>query len=201
MSHAIQLIVGLGNPGKEYMGTRHNAGVWMVSHIASALQERGQGQWQTTSKLQAMTTSVQVEQHDCRLLLPTTYMNLSGQSVLAAAQYYKISPEHILVIHDDVDLPVGAIKIKIGGGHGGHNGLRDIDAKLGTQAYTRIRIGVGRPARSKDVVDYVLHAPTQHELHDIEQAILKACSVLPLLLAGEINKAMQYLHTEETNIK
>jgi len=193
MSHPIQLIVGLGNPGKEYMKTRHNAGAWMVSHIASEFQ----GNWQVTNKLHALTTSVRIDQQECRLLLPTTYMNLSGQAVLAAAHYYKITPQNILVIHDDVDLPVGSIRIKIGGGHGGHNGLRDIDAKLGVQAYTRIRIGVGRPAHSKEVVDYVLHEPTQHEMLSIEKAILEACSVLPLLVAGESNKAMQQLHTGE----
>jgi len=193
MSQTIQLIVGLGNPGKEYAKTRHNAGTWLVS----ALAEQHRATWQATSKLHSLTTTVIIDNQDCRLLIPTTYMNLSGQAVQAATHYYKITPEQLLVVHDEIDLSVGVVRIKIGGGHGGHNGLRDIDAKLGTQKYTRIRIGVGRPAHAKQVVDYVLHEPSRHEMIDIERAIGEAYNVLPMLLAGDSARAMQQLHTED----
>lgn len=183
---SIALIVGLGNPGDRYTGTRHNAGFWLVERLAAQhciafrLESKFHGelcQWQQT-----------------HLLKPTTFMNRSGQAVAAVMRFYKILPTDILVIHDELDLPPGTARLKQGGGHGGHNGLKDIIAHLGSQDFLRLRIGIGRPAHSSEVTNYVLHEPTQQEQTDIDTAIDAALTIIPLLQTNELNKAMQLLH-------
>lgn len=188
----IQLIVGLGNPGKEYEQTRHNAGAWFVESLAD--------QTHTTlrpmAKFQGLHSIVEIHNQECHLLIPTTFMNLSGQAVKALASFYKIPAEAILVLHDEIDLPVGTVRLKFDGGHGGHNGLRDIIQHLGTHKFYRIRIGVGHPGTSQEVVDYVLKPPKKEEHSQIDIALQKAGEALPLILAGEYQKAMQQLHSE-----
>jgi PTH1 family peptidyl-tRNA hydrolase len=186
----VQLIVGLGNPGAEYEHTRHNAGAWFVTdlaHKAHTLLRR-------EARFQGQHCLAHLDHHDCHLLIPTTYMNHSGMSVKAVSHFYKIEPTAILIVHDEIDLPVGEVRLKYEGGHGGHNGLRDIIQHLNTNKFYRLRIGVGRP-HSKEVVDYVLEPPRRAELEQINAGIEKAYEILPLVLAGEFQKAMHKLHT------
>lgn len=187
----IQLIVGLGNPGAEYAKTRHNAGEWFIRQIA----ESANADLRKNAKFHGLHDTIKLHQQECHLLIPTTFMNLSGQSVQAVASYYKIPPENILVAHDEIDLSVGDIRLKFDGGHGGHNGLRDIISHLGSNKFYRLRIGVGRPAHSKDVHDYVLHPPKKPELELINIGIEKAIKILPLLMEGKCQQAMMNLHT------
>lgn len=191
MSSHIQLIVGLANPGKEYAGTRHNAGAWFVEALAS--QEVVL--LRPESKCHGLHALVTLHGNACHLLIPSTYMNLSGQAVGAAMRYYKLAPDAILIVHDDIDLPVGTIKLKYDGGDGGHNGLKDIIKHLRTPAFYRLRIGVDRPQHSSDVIDYVLHPPSKAERIAIDQALSHAHDILPFLMTGEMSKAMQILHT------
>lgn len=190
---AIQLIVGLANPGKEYEKTRHNAGAWLVEAIAQ--------QTRTTlrleSKFHGLQGIVHAFDHTLYLLIPTTYMNDSGLAVKACAKYHKIPSNAILVVHDDIDLPVGTIKLKFDGGDGGHNGLKDIIQHLATKQFHRLRIGVGHPGQSKDVVNYVLKPPSKTDRHLIDEAIVDAQQTLPLLIKGEMQKAMHQLHTKD----
>lgn len=195
MPSGIQLIVGLGNPGAEYEKTRHNAGAWFVSRIA----ESARTTLRNESKFHGLFGSAHLYGHDCQLLIPTTFMNLSGQSVAALMKFYKISPASILIAHDEIDLPAGEIRLKFDGGHGGHNGLRDIISHLNTKQFYRLRIGVGHPGNSKDVVDYVLHPPKKSEREQIDSSLEKADAVLPFLLRGEFPKAMQTLHTTNSS--
>lgn len=191
----IQLIVGLANPGKEYENTRHNAGAWFVQSLADYANIN----LKPTTKFQGLHGQANLHGQQCHLIIPTTYMNHSGQAVKALANYYKVSPENILIAHDDIDLPVGTVRLKLDGGDGGHNGLRDIVRHLGTKKFHRLRIGVGRPARGGgggDVVDYVLKNPSKADRQKIDDALARADQVLPLLVDGEIEKAMQQLHTE-----
>lgn len=192
MSSGISLIVGLGNPGAEYEQTRHNAGAWFVAQLA----RRADTNLRSNVKFHGLHSIAKLQGHDFHLLIPTTYMNLSGQAVQAVASYYKIAPENILVAHDEIDLPIGDIRLKLDGGHGGHNGLRDIISHLGTNKFHRLRIGVGHPGNSKLVHDYVLHAPKKAEQELIDHAIEDAERVVPLLLEGHIQKAMMELHTK-----
>lgn len=190
----IKLIVGLGNPGAEYAKTRHNAGAWLVKAFAA--------QYQVSLKRQkdiyGERGQVVLDNYRCSLCLPMTYMNLSGQAVVAFAHHYRLKPEQILVVHDELNLPVGAVKLKFSGGHGGHNGLRDIFAKLASQEFYRLRIGLGKPVnKHSDLADYVLHAPTKTEYIAIEAAMTRAMMVLPLLITGQINKAMKELNTDD----
>lgn len=180
----IKLIVGLANPGNHYMLTRHNAGEWFVNLFIPS------NAWKTESSLHA-----RVAKKDILFAIPTTYMNLSGQAVQALCHYYKIKPEEILIAHDEIDLPVGTIRLKQEGGHGGHNGLRDIIKHLGTQEFWRLRIGVGRPVVSSQVEHYVLSPPSKEERQQIDTSLTQAESILPLLLEGQLQKAMQFLHT------
>lgn len=186
----IQLIVGLGNPGAEYTNTRHNVGYWFIEklcehfHITPTLENKFKG----FHALISHSTSF-------RILLPITYMNRSGQAVGALANFYKIAPTNILVVHDELDLSVGTAKLKLDGGHGGHNGLRDIIAHLGTNRFYRLRIGIGHPG-SKDLVhDYVLHKPSLNDKTKIFAAIDQSLSVLPDILGGKMQQAMNTLHT------
>ena len=190
MSSGIRLIVGLGNPGADYEQTRHNAGAWFVSDIAPiALRQ--------TSKFHGQHAIVNLHSHECHLLIPSTFMNLSGQSVSALASYYKIPPEEILVAHDEIDLPAGDVRLKFDGGHGGHNGLRDIIRHLNTHRFYRLRIGVGHPGHSHEVVDYVLKPPKKSEREDINAALQEAETILPEILNGQFQKAMHALHTKK----
>jgi PTH1 family peptidyl-tRNA hydrolase len=192
LASGIQLIVGLGNPGQEYEQTRHNAGAWFVFNLAhnSHITLRYE------SKYHGMHAQIKIDGHDCHLLIPTTFMNLSGQAVKALANYYKISPNGILVAHDEIDLPAGQIRLKFDGGHGGHNGLRDIIRHLNTNQFHRLRVGVGRPTHSKEVVDYVLEAPGKTDRKLIDTAMQDADRVLPLIIEGQFQKAMNELHTK-----
>jgi len=193
MSSGIQLIVGLGNPGAEYEKTRHNAGAWFVTELADATNVV----LRPDSKLSGLHGIAKLHGHACHLLIPTTYMNLSGQPVQALASYYKIAPDAILVAHDEIDLPVGDIRLKFDGGHGGHNGIRDVMKHINNNKFYRLRIGVGRPEKSSDSADYVLHPPKKAERTQIDAAMQKANQIIPLVLAGQFQKAMQELHTIE----
>ncbi len=196
MNDGILLIVGLGNPGRQYDETRHNAGAWFVERLASQYK----ASLSTHSKYPANTARATIHGHDVRLLIPTTYMNLSGQAVAPLANFFKISPESILVAHDELDISPGTARFKSGGGHGGHNGLRDIIDKLGNNKnFQRLRIGIGHPGHARLVSDYVLSKPPASERELIEAAIDQAVKSLPDLLEGNINKAMNRLHSFTAN--
>ena len=189
---AIKLIVGLGNPGAQYRGTRHNAGADFVEELArqcgSSLQPE--------SKFFGLAGRVNLSGHDLRLLIPTTFMNRSGQAVAAMAQFFKIPPGEILVAHDELDIPPGTARFKRGGGHGGHNGLRDIVPALGNNKdFHRLRIGIGHPGHASKVTGYVLGAPSQVDRGRIDACIDEAIAALPLLLDGDDTKAMTRLHS------
>ncbi|MFM1955961.1 MAG: peptidyl-tRNA hydrolase [Pseudomonadota bacterium] len=188
---SIQLIVGLGNPGNEYTGTRHNAGFWWVDQVCAETGSKLNLEAKFFGHAGKLKNSSEVW-----LLKPTTFMNASGRSVGALAKFYKIRPEAILVIHDELDLPPGTIKLKKGGGHGGHNGLKDIAAQLGTPDFWRLRLGIGHPGDKNAVANYVLKDPTRDEMRAIEENIDQSTSLLPLLLKGEFEAAMLKLHTK-----
>jgi PTH1 family peptidyl-tRNA hydrolase len=189
----IKLLVGLGNPGNEYEDTRHNAGFWWIDAIARELKvslvpER------SYHGLVARTT---VNGQNVWLLEPQTYMNLSGKSVSALARFFKIEPHEILVAHDELDIVPGEAKLKLGGSHAGHNGLRDIHAQLGTADYWRLRLGVGHPGDKAEVVSWVLKKPMLEHRKAIDDSIHRAVLALPLLLAGDMEKAMVKIHTSK----
>jgi len=187
----IRLIVGLGNPGPEYEQTRHNAGFWLVDNLAG-------GRLVRESKYNALAAKTSIAGQEVWLLEPQTYMNRSGQSVGALARFYKIAPDDILVVHDELDLQPGVAKIKKGGSSGGHNGLKDITAALGTQDYWRLRIGIGHPRTAnlqQPVVDFVLHRPRKEEQVLINDAIEKSLDVIPMLCDGRFEAAMMKLHS------
>lgn len=192
MSHPIQLIVGLGNPGNEYQHTRHNAGAWYVINLAKQIGAN----WRLESKFFCHYTDITLNHHNCRLILPSTYMNHSGQAVQAISNFYKIPHDAILIAHDELDLAAGLVRLKQGGGHAGHNGLRDIINRTGSANFLRLRIGISRPPiPQQPVADYVLAKPTTLELNAIESAVAQAIDITPLLVSGQISKAMQVLHT------
>ena len=192
----IKLIVGLGNPGKKYESTRHNAGFWLVERLAAqhrlALRKE--------PKFQALAGRLDTGSGPAWLLLPQTWMNESGTAVGALAQFHKIGAEEILVAHDELDLPPGGVKIKQGGGHAGHNGLRDIIERLGTPDFWRLRIGIGHPrdltASEQEVADFVLHPPLREELALIDAVIDRGVAVFDLILADNMAAAMHKLHTK-----
>ncbi len=187
----IRLIVGLGNPGPEYEQTRHNAGFWLVDNLAGSRLAR-------ESRYNALAAKTVIAGQEVWLLEPQTYMNRSGQSVGALTRFYKIGPDDVLVIHDELDLPPGSAKIKKGGSSGGHNGLKDITAALGTQDYWRLRIGIGHPRTlnsQQAVADYVLHRPRKEEQELINEALEKSIAVIPLLCEGKFEAAMMKLHS------
>lgn len=191
---ALQLIVGLANPGDEYARTRHNAGAWFVENLA----RRFSIQLREEAKFEGFLGRIQgnvekVWQVDCRLLIPTTYMNCSGRSISAALSFFKIPLTDVLIVHDEIDLPVGATRLKFGGGHGGHNGLRDIISAVGDN-FWRLRVGVGHPGTKEQVVGYVLHAPSKEERAVIDENLAKVESYLPDILTGNISNAMVYLN-------
>tara|TARA_R110002072_G_scaffold36181_3_gene106604 strand:+ start:1242 stop:1829 length:588 start_codon:yes stop_codon:yes gene_type:complete len=189
---AIKLIAGLGNPGKEYRGTRHNAGADFVEELA---RQCGSS-LQVESRFFGLTGRVTLSDHDLRLLIPTTFMNLSGKSVAAMAGFFKIAPENILVAYDELDIPAGSARFKQGGGLGGHNGLRDIVPALGNDKnFHRLRIGIGHPGHASKVTGYVLGAPSRVDRERIDASIDEAIAALPLLLDGDSTKAMTRLHS------
>ncbi|HET8552636.1 MAG TPA: aminoacyl-tRNA hydrolase [Gammaproteobacteria bacterium] len=189
----LQLVVGLGNPGAEHVLTRHNAGFWFVD----ALAERVGARFSAERKYHGDLCRVSVAGHDLRLLKPTTFMNRSGQAVQSLASYLKLPPEAILVVHDDLDLPVGTLRLKWSGGHGGHNGLRDIISHIG-QNFRRLRIGIGHPGNSREVIDYVLQRACPDEEQQIIEAVGRGLDLLPELLDRGFEHAMHRLHTAET---
>jgi len=187
----IRLVVGLGNPGKEYERTRHNAGFWLVERFASAngivLRK--------DNKFQALVG--RHEPSGAWLLMPQSFMNASGRAVQMLAGFFKIKPEEILVVHDELDFPPGTVRIKQGGGIAGHNGLKDISQRLATHDYWRLRLGVGKPPAGMEGADYVLQKPPAEERAAIDAAIERALAVLPQCLSGDIQTAMQKLHTDD----
>jgi peptidyl-tRNA hydrolase, PTH1 family len=190
---AIRLIVGLGNIGKEYEDTRHNAGFWFVDELA-----RAQGaSLSKEAKFFGTAGKAMIAGHSVWLLEPSTYMNRSGQSVAALANFYRITSEEILVVHDELDLMPGQIKTKKGGGHAGHNGLKDIQAKLGSADFWRLRLGIGHPRTlnlTQQVVDFVLHAPSRSDRQLIDECIEHALPCLPDFAAGQMEIGVMKLH-------
>nr|WP_284060426.1 aminoacyl-tRNA hydrolase [Pseudomonas sp. NW5] len=190
----MQLIVGLGNPGPEYAQTRHNAGALFVERLAA----REGARLALDKKYFGLTGSFRHQGRDVRLLIPTTYMNRSGQAVAALANFFRIEPAAILVAHDELDMPPGIAKLKQGGGHGGHNGLRDIIAQLGNQnTFHRLRLGIGHPGDKNLVSGFVLGRAPRSEQDKLETSIDFALDVLPDMLAGDWIKAMQKLHSQK----
>jgi PTH1 family peptidyl-tRNA hydrolase len=188
---AIQLIVGLGNPGTEYEPTRHNAGFWFVDELARRCQQS----FRVEARFHSEVARCELQGAECRLQKPRTYMNRSGQAVRALMQFFRIPVEQILVVHDELDLPVGTIKLKKGGGHGGHNGLRDLISHLGSGAFYRLRIGIDHPGHKDQVVDYVLRQPGKQERRLTDDAIDAALEVMPAVIGGHMEKAMHRLHS------
>jgi PTH1 family peptidyl-tRNA hydrolase len=190
-SAKISLIVGLGNPGDDYRGTRHNAGADFVIELARQHAVK----LHPDIKFHGLCGRLQAAGMDIRLLIPTTFMNRSGQSVSAMAKFFKIDPESILVAHDELDFEPGVARLKTSGGHGGHNGLRDISKALG-DTYLRLRLGIGHPGSAKDVTDYVLSRPSKSDRGLIDESIDDALRVLPLLAADDWAGATQQLHSQ-----
>jgi len=189
----ISLIVGLGNPGKEHEGDRHNAGADFVA----ALAQQQKATLKLDKKYFGYTGKFQHNTRDIHLLIPTTYMNLSGKAIAALCTFYKITPENILVCHDELDFPPGDIRLKKGGGHGGHNGLRDTISALGNHnEFLRLRIGIGHPGDAAQVADYVLKNPTKSEHKLIEQSFEHGLATLDLIIEGQTEKAMHQLHSK-----
>lgn len=189
----IKLVVGLGNPGAEYADTRHNAGQIFVEELARIHL----GNLSPEAKFYGLADRVTVNSRDLRLLVPTTFMNLSGKAVAAVTQFFKIEPEEILVVHDELDLAPGVARLKVGGGHGGHNGLRDIISALGNNNnFGRLRLGIGHPGNAKLVSNYVLKKAPTEEQHLIEEAIRTALSCITNLVDGDWEKAMRELHSK-----
>ncbi|MCH8505433.1 MAG: aminoacyl-tRNA hydrolase [Ectothiorhodospiraceae bacterium] len=188
---AVQLIVGLGNPGEKYLQTRHNAGFWFVDELA----RRCGGSFRSDARYKGELTRVTLGQGEPYLLKPMTYMNRSGDSVGPLAAFYKLEPSQILVVHDELDLPHGTMRLKRGGGHGGHNGLRDIARVLGTRDFLRLRVGIGHPGAAPLVTSYVLSKPSPEDREAILQGLGDAADVMELVVAGELDKAMNRLHS------
>jgi len=186
----IQLLAGLGNPGPRYVATRHNVGFWLLDETA----RRHGGQFRTSAKFHADCCQVALDGRQLWLLKPQTWMNRSGQSLRAFLDFYKLRAESVLVAHDEIDLPPGSVRLKLDGGHGGHNGLRDIHAHLGSDRYRRLRIGVGHPGIRDDVVGYVLTSPPAAERDQIAQAIDVAVDELVTIARGDFAQVMNRLH-------
>ena len=187
----IKLRGGLGNPGTEYEATRHNAGFWWINTVARDLKVT----LQPDRAYHGLVARVAVKGENVWLLEPQTFMNLSGKSVGALVRFFKIQPEEILVVHDELDITPGEAKLKLGGGHAGHNGLRDIHAQLGTDQYWRLRIGIGHPGVKSEVANWVLKKPAPDQRTAIEDCITRTSLALPHLLSGDMVKATQMIHT------
>ena len=188
---SITLIIGLGNPGDKYAKTRHNAGFWFLDELAN----RYGASFKTESKFSGEVAKANIAGQSVWLLKPSTFMNRSGLAAHKIASFYKIPAKNILVAYDELDLPAGTVRLKTGGSHGGHNGLRDLHAQI-TKEYTRLRFGIGHPGDSKKVADYVLSRPDQDSEIAIHNAIDKALNEIELIISGDIQKAMNTLHTD-----
>ena len=188
---SIRLVAGLGNPGRGHERDRHNVGFWLVERLARTHRVS----LRKDAKYQALVARLDAPVGEVWLCEPQTYMNLSGRSVGALARFYKMAPAEVLVVHDELDFPPGVAKLKLGGGVAGHNGLKDIQAQLGTQGFWRLRIGIGHPGDRDLVADYVLSAPLPEERALIEEALERALDVMPLVLAGDMTGAMHKLHS------
>lgn len=191
----MKLVAGLGNPGKKYEATRHNAGFWWIDGLARAAG----AQCRHEARFQGEVARIATPSGDVWLLKPATYMNESGRAVGALADFYKIAPKDILIVHDELDLPPGSIKLKFGGSGSG-NGVRNVISRLGTQEFWRLRVGIGHPrelaASEQEVVDYVLHAPRAEEQRAIEEALERGYDAWPLMAANDMQSAMLRLHTK-----
>lgn len=188
---SIRLIVGLGNPGREYENTRHNAGFWWLDEFARMHNLS----FRSEAKFHGQAARGQLHGHEVFLLKPQTFMNVSGRAVGALAQFYKIAPAEILVVHDELDLPPGSAKLKLGGGHGGHNGLKDIIAHLGTRDFWRLRLGIGHPGERSEVANFVLNDPRREERALIDEGMQRAQDVAHLVIEGKTEAAMLKLHS------
>ncbi|KKW67583.1 peptidyl-tRNA hydrolase [Lampropedia cohaerens] len=189
---ALKLLVGLGNPGPQYDGTRHNAGFWWIDRVAqlagaALAPEKG---------FYANLAKVNIGGQPVWLMQPMTFMNKSGQAVGAMARFYRIEPQEILVVHDELDLRPGQVKLKFAGSHAGHNGLKDIQAHLGTPDYWRLRLGVGHPGVKAEVINWVLGKPSAEDRQAIDQAIEHTLGALPQMLSGQMDLAMRHVHTQ-----
>lgn len=191
MASGIRLIVGLGNPGASYAETRHNAGFRFIEQLVSRLG----ASLKNESKLSGQATKVTIAGSDVWLLMPDTFMNNSGDSVAAAARFYKVEPEEILVVHDELDLSPGTVRLKAGGGHGGHNGLRDIMPKLGSKEFVRLRIGIGHPGSASQVSSYVLKKAPVAEQELTDEAIARSLDHIEDMVVGDFERVMNDLHT------
>lgn len=194
MSAPVQLVVGLGNIGSRYDRTRHNAGFWFVDRVAA----RYGGSFRAVSRFAGDVCETRIGASPVRLLKPSTYMNRSGESVAALARFYRYPPAQILVAHDEIDLPPGTVRLKIGGGDGGHRGLRDVIPRLGDRGFQRLRIGVGRPGHRDDVIDYVLRRAPADEQAAIDDAIERALGEVERMIAGDSAAAMNALHRKSS---
>lgn len=189
----IKLIVGLGNPGSEYSETRHNAGFWFLDLLA----DNYHCHFTNESRFHGESARINSAGIDCRLLKPMTFMNESGRSVQAMMDYFKIEASELMVVHDEIDLHAGSVKLKQGGGHGGHNGLRDIIATTGEKNFSRLRIGVGHPGRKDSVSPHVLGRPGKADRELIESAIAEALKIIPVVFDDDMQSAMQQLHSSK----
>jgi len=186
----IKLIVGLKNPGEQYAKTRHNAGAWLLEALANSMP----CSWALKKEMLGEVTEWVFPSGKVIAVLPTTFMNLNGQTVAAFARYYRIQPQEILVAHDDLDLPVGSVRLKKGGGHGGHNGLQDLIRHLGSADFYRLRIGIGHPGDKTQVANYVLNAPSVSERKLLTDAIEHVLPYMPQIVKGDIDTVMNSLH-------
>jgi PTH1 family peptidyl-tRNA hydrolase len=188
---SIRLLVGLGNPGREYESTRHNVGFWWLDGVARAEKLN----FTNEAKFHGLVARGHVYGHEVLMLKPQTFMNVSGRAVGALSQFYKIIPAEILVVHDELDLQPGTARLKLGGGHGGHNGLKDVIAHLGTKDFWRLRVGVGHPGDRAEVSNYVLNNPRCEERELIDDAMQKAHQIAHLVIEGKTEAAMLKLHS------
>ena len=188
----IRLLVGLGNPGPEYEATRHNAGFWFIDEVARALRVS----LTPERSYFGLVARANLADGPVWLLEPMTFMNLSGKSVAALARFFKIGPGEILVAHDELDLMPGHVKMKLGGSHAGHNGLKDIQAQLGSAEFWRLRLGIGHPGMKAEVVNYVLRKPLAEQREAIDKSIEQAAAALPLMLEGDMERALMKVHAK-----
>lgn len=191
-SSRVKIVAGLGNPGGQYQRTRHNAGFWFLDELA----DRWTARFRSDPRFQAETATVDLAGHGLHLLKPMGFMNRSGQAVAAFARYHKVPAEQILVVHDELDFEPGVVRLKVGGGHGGHNGLRDVIAVLGVAGFVRLRLGIGRPTDSRPMADYVLSRPPGADEQAIHEAIRRGLERLPAMCGGDLASAMNQLNAE-----
>lgn len=191
-NNVIKLIIGLGNPGDNYSKTRHNAGFWFIDALANQFG----ASFKSETKFSGDVAKADINGNPVWLLKPSTFMNRSGLAAHQLSSFYKIAANQILVVYDEIDLPVGTARLKKAGGHGGHNGLRDLHAQI-TNEYIRLRLGVGHPGDSKQVADYVLSRPSQNDEIEIINAIDRSLEVVEKIINGDLEKAMNQLHTQQ----